>query len=374
MLAKPNVAMALLAALLPCPVPAQQTGRGVVSGHVLCADTNAPARLARVMLTPLHAAGGAPGATTHLDGSYTISDITPGRYLVTAELPGYLSSFSLMDERTRSHLRTLDKAPAGAVIIDVANGLPVNVDLTLQRGASVSGSIVYDDGSPAIGMMVGLERKNHNGSWEPVVDLSMQAFSFFTAEPIPSVPTDSAGHFRIDGLPPGTYIVHARLPERTITVTMERDPALGIFDHPGEQLDLYSGDAFWRKQAKPITVGTGDDVEVDLQVPISHLQTVSGSVVALSDDRPMTGGNVTLAPQDDPDDARSTTIGSDGRFVFLYVPAGGYVLKTADAVDGDRPPESQRFGEAHMSIHVGEEAASITLPVPARRAAAAHEQ
>jgi hypothetical protein len=200
----------------------------------------------------------------------------------------------------------------------------------------------------------------------------MQTFSFFTDEPVPSVLTDSAGHFRIDGLPQGTYIVHARLPERTVTVTMERDAALGVFDHPGEQLDLYSGDAFWRKQAKVIKVGTGDNVEVDLQVPIGHLQTVSGSVVAIADGHPVTGGDVTLSPEDDPGDARSTTIGSDGRFVFLYVPAGGYVLKTADAVDGDRPSASQRFGEAEMSVHVGDEAASITLSVPEGRAVAAH--
>ena len=65
-------------------------------------------------------------------------------------------------------------------MIDVANGLPVTVEVTLERGASVSGSIRYDDGSPAIGILVGLERKNSKGAWEPALQSTLQTFSFFS--------------------------------------------------------------------------------------------------------------------------------------------------------------------------------------------------
>lgn len=360
----------LLAASLPYSAAcAQQAARSLVSGHVFCQDTNGPARLARVTLTPLHQKGGPPGASTLLDGTFNIPDVSPGRYLITAELPGYVSSFSFLDANTRTHLnKALAKAPDGAAIIDVSNGLPVNIDLTLQRGAAISGIILYDDGSPAIGMMVELERENKTGTWESVLESSTQGYSFFEEGPDATTPTDSAGHFRIDGLPAGNYIVHAFLPKRTITLSMNGN-GLGVYDHSGEQLDLYSGGAFWRKQAKPISVGPGDNAEADLEIPLGRLQKISGSVVAVSDGHPMTEGAVTLAPQNDAGDTRSAVIERDGSFHFLYVPSGDYIVTTKDAADGER-----LFGMADTSVHVGEQTTTVTLSVPERRVTGTQQQ
>ncbi len=81
---------------------AQPQYTGSVSGHVYCADTNAPARFARVMLRPVGTSSGTTRenyfsqsqATTGLDGSFQMQNVAPGTYYVFASLTGYLNPLS----------------------------------------------------------------------------------------------------------------------------------------------------------------------------------------------------------------------------------------------------------------------------------------
>jgi Carboxypeptidase regulatory-like domain len=387
-----NFALAVLWVCLPVCLPlraqrAERAQRSTVSGHVVCADTNAPARLAKVTLNALSDQGknpmdteAAPGTTTDMDGAFSIPEVATGRYLVLVELAGYVSGVSGLDTEARGHLRdTARRPPPGSTVIEVANGLPVTVDVTIERGGSVSGSIRYDDGSPAIGILVGLERKNSKGAWEPALQSTLQTFSFFSQTHDGSEATDSAGRFQVDGMPAGEYILHAHLSPQTVTLPISGNGTFGVYNHPGVDLDLYSGGVFWRKEAKAITLGSGEDVDADLEVPLSKLTTVSGYVVAAADGHSVNLGTVTLSPQDDPEETRSTEIEEDGRFRFLYVPEGDYVLKTTDAVDGEtaamqgHPSALQvnihhLYGKAETVLHVGEDAAIVTLTVPERDA------
>ena len=84
---------------------AAKVGTGTVSGHVYCADTNAPARGAQVQLegvkdTEHRLAGHGQASTdmpaggivqTALDGSFVIPNVPPGSYYVVAKAAGYLS-------------------------------------------------------------------------------------------------------------------------------------------------------------------------------------------------------------------------------------------------------------------------------------------
>ena len=99
----------------------KQEATGTVTGRVFCDDTNAPARLARVMLLPVTevsqsveqanrhgvaaSESGAPltlpstnSVQTGLDGSFTMTDLKPGAYYAIAEMPGYLSPVSNLSE------------------------------------------------------------------------------------------------------------------------------------------------------------------------------------------------------------------------------------------------------------------------------------
>src|SRR5579885_2667060 len=76
---------------------------GTVSGHVYCTDTNAPARMATVVLQPAGAIDAiTPGedkridsrgeaVQTLMDGSFNIQHVEPGTYYVIASLAGYVS-------------------------------------------------------------------------------------------------------------------------------------------------------------------------------------------------------------------------------------------------------------------------------------------
>src|SRR5438067_1137192 len=93
----------LILLLFPSLALAQQDGvTGTVSGHVYCADTQRPARLAELALVPLPAAVTSPStnkpstpqhykvATRH-DGSFLVTHVPPGDYYVSVTYPGYLT-------------------------------------------------------------------------------------------------------------------------------------------------------------------------------------------------------------------------------------------------------------------------------------------
>lgn len=103
--------LAFMAANAWAQTPQQPSGS--VTGYVYCADTNAPARFARVMVEPAEdlndsndkrrtsiSGDGFAETTlvrTRLDGSYSVENVAPGRYYVLAEMPGYLSPLAEFD-------------------------------------------------------------------------------------------------------------------------------------------------------------------------------------------------------------------------------------------------------------------------------------
>jgi len=98
---------------------------------------------------------------TGLDGSFVIPKVPPGSYYVVATAAGYLSP--------RAEAKDIDNAeppPAAGqpplVIprVDVQAGQIAAIDIRLERGAAVSGTIRFDDGSPASGMHVGIVRRS----------------------------------------------------------------------------------------------------------------------------------------------------------------------------------------------------------------------
>ena len=172
---------------------AQQSGKksasATVSGHVYCADTNAPARLATVMLEPAAALDrdpdpqppkGRPAEMVHtsavqtlLDGSFTIPKVAPGAYYVVAYKSGYLSPLSTLSEDELQHPTPEEHKRLATILprIVVEARLPVSVDIRLERGAVISGTILYDDGSPASGLPVHALARHKDGkkeTWSPL--------------------------------------------------------------------------------------------------------------------------------------------------------------------------------------------------------------
>ncbi|HEX3437110.1 MAG TPA: carboxypeptidase-like regulatory domain-containing protein, partial [Pseudacidobacterium sp.] len=346
-----------------------------VSGHVYCGDTNAPARMATVMLEPVSEASGtshasghesvstyAPAVQTLLDGSFSMQHVAPGTYYVIASLPGYVSPLGALAvsatdiEKPDDSLK--EQIAKGVPRIKVQANLPASIDITLERGASVSGTVLYDDGSPAVGLEVHLLVRKKD-KWTP-----MQSSPFDM-----SIRTDDRGAYRINGLPALEFLTEVDL--RLTKITYEfGGGGTGMSFESGYSLSIYSGSRWRQKDATPFSPKPGEDrTGEDIQIPISQLHNIRGTITAVRDGHVVNGGKVSLLYADDKTEALSTNLmRDDNGFAFIFVPEGDYILRVADASDVEyedipNPPHSvpptrtvthslRRYGSTDQPIHV----------------------
>lgn len=307
-----------------------------VIGHVFCADTNAPARLARVTLAPVFEKTTkgkfkAPDqatdfwVTTDTDGGFSIEQVEPGLYYVIADLPGYLNEISLSPERQLANPTDQEKLwhPSTELMelidksfpkVQVYQGQTAQIEIRLQRGAAVSGRIRHEDGSPTVGITIQLRRL-------PDKDGKQSSDAPATARLIQvETTTDDLGRYRISGLPAGKFI--AKYTVRQASQVHQPDE---------QAVDFYSGGAFRERDATPIKLASGSEVIEDFVVPPSKIYRISGVVTSLETGHPINAGGVDLIYSDDGSKAAETKINFDGSFHFGLVPKGEYQLQVFGA-------------------------------------------
>jgi hypothetical protein len=387
------IALALVLSL-SIRMPAQPTPYVVgstVTGTVFCADTSAPARFAKVVLKsiePSHAGedfmknlqenlqkmaakdgeGSEPvgppsddkrkalsaaaksmdqamdmlgASTVGLDGKFSFAGVKPGTYYVHAIYEGYMDPFSqFSDDDFTSTDPSVRARRAQIPTVTVSGTDSAHAEIRLDRGASVSGRIVYDDGSPASGWTVSVVHKKELDlgselaatAMNPALALSGAASLF---------KTDDLGHYRVSGITAGEYLVSATLSTPPIGIN-----ATNIMDGGGTiNLTVYSGDTFSRTGAKSIVISTGEErAGVDMTIPARSLHSIVGHVYAKSDGHTLNIGQVTLTSKDNPALHRSAAIRDDGSFHFEYLPGGStYTVKVVDAAEGKNIPGATSF-------------------------------
>lgn len=380
----------------PAPVaPAPLVGQ--LSGRVFCGDNGQPARFASVQLMSDHPEaspldpkslgkdadfektfakamssilkGNNLSAVTGLDGAFSLDKVPPGTYYVLAQLAGYqspLTQFSAM-ERVKADEATRKAVESAAEKVVIQPGQSAHVEIRLERGASVSGTIRYDDGSPAPAVVPVLITLGKDGKWKDISASSM----------LPAM-TDDRGHYRIYGVTAGKYAVKTTLP--TMQTTTGLGASVSMHMNLGDALIVYSGGALHEKDVKPIEVGTGDDVEgVDVVFPLDNLHAVSGSVVAKADNHAIDAGTIMLEETDTKAAMRTTTVEQDGSFHLNYVPDGQYVLKVTSAGDTEGPAGAdsgsdlarmmhskvvKSYGAAELPVTVKSDTTGLVLQVP----------
>ena len=403
-----SFALILIAGSLYAQQPAPQSppqSRGQVTGRVFCADTGQPARFAGVQLisdqpakTPaldpaalgkdanfeklLASAmsavmkGSNLSTVTALDGSFSLDKIPPGTYYVVAQLPGYqspLSQFSQM-EKIKADDATLKAVQNSAEKIVIQPNLSVHVDVRLERGSSISGTVRYDDGSPAPGVAPILMVLEKDGKWKELGALGT----------LPTM-TDDRGRYRIYGMNAGKYAVKAALP--TVQTLVGLGASVSMHMNLGDALVVYSGGALREKDVKPVEVGSGEDVDgIDVVFPLDSLHAISGSVVAKADGHAVDTGNVQLLDSETRAKLRMTMIEQDGGFHLNYVPDGQYILQVSGAADTERSPNDdaggdfarllhakavKSYGQAEMPIVLKNDSTGLVLQVPDEKAAPA---
>jgi hypothetical protein len=420
--------------MLVLHLPAQQppaVGGSTVFGHVICADNNEPAHFARVLLkstAPSHTAedrmkqveaalqqgaakNGEPvkpltaeqkrtmaesdkfmasmtnaenraaemssAVTAGLDGAFTLTGVKPGTYYVHAVYNGYLDPVSQLSDKDFASTDPAVRARIAQLPTVTVNGADsARADLRLERGAAISGRILYDDGSPATGWTVSVIQPNSPEEQSNMIAAvaNMQLAESGAAE-IPK--TDDLGHYRIPALPPGEYAVRAvffpiNINYEAILGNGSDDADDSEVNNPfggGIDIAVYSGDTFFRSDAKPIKLTDGEDLPaVDITIPARNLHRISGHVVAKSDGHSISHGMLMLTSKDKPLPMRMSSMRSDGSFRFECVPNGNtYVLHVMNVEDvkpaapgkarGIVAPRSdvlQEYGEAQATVTLGE--------------------
>jgi hypothetical protein len=369
-----------------------------VTGHVYCADTNAPARMASVMLESVRIVDEA-GTVTHgshthitmtavetgLDGGFAIPEVAPGAYYVIAYKSGYLSPLATFPTDVLSHPSEEDRKRIAATVpkITVEAGLPASVDLRLERGAAISGTILFDDGSPAADLVVHALIRRKGGqkeSWSP-----LPSTPIIMAD---DVRTDDLGRYRIAGLAPRDYMIQVdlELQDTDFGVTIGA-LSISAMNRPIASISLFSGNTTRKRDAKPFKLTAGvERTGEDLTIPISKLHTVTGELLAAHDGHVLTRGNIQLLDAEDKSEIETTKLDrADSKFHLFFVPEGNYILRVDDAADvtyedvpypsGILPPTYEvahtirTYGTLDEPLTVHDDIPSLTISVPEKTAA-----
>ncbi len=366
------------------------SGTGTVSGQVSCMDTNAPARFAVVTLEPMpgerHSSEGASEgnfatnstATTDMQGRFVMDKVAVGRYYVLASLPGYVNplagfeakQLSAMDEETQKELAKRVQ------IIRVDANQVVTVALQLEHASEVSGAVLYDDGSPAVGIRMQLLRRKKDGEMSEVNSELIKGLSSFGSDTF----TDDRGRYRLIGTPPGKYTVKATLPALEIAVgglLGGSGSSVSVRGDQSAQFSLYLGDKFRAKSARVFQVGRGEQIGgLDFTIPVNGLHTVTGTLTAAHDGHLLNFGEVELLFADEREQARSTHVELDGSFRFSFVGEGKYILRASGAEDGEvvespsgpfasvKAHSMKAYGEVEIPLMVQSDVSGLVLSAP----------
>jgi hypothetical protein len=261
--------------------------------------------------------------------------------------------------------------------VTVQSSLPATADVTLERGAAISGNVSYDDGSPAVGLEVDLlARMLQDGkeTWAP--------FKVAPGSPFSSVYTDDRGNYRINGLPERKFIVQVTL-NLMRTITYMSSGSSSSSSSGGAALTIYSGSTPRLRDASSFTIELGEErTNEDVRIPISKLHTISGNIVSAHDGHVINGGQVYLIHADDKSFAGSADVSEDHPdFTLNFIYDGEYILTSAMSADidyelrpqqpgsGPSPPQYDShprhlYGSASIALHVDGDLDGVTIAVP----------
>lgn len=313
---------------------------GTVTGRVFCADTNGPARFAHVSLEAIPDLSNSPSKNspkpnsgpislsralvttsveTTLDGSFTLTKVKPGAYYVSVEKEGYVMPRDIFTnkqiEDPSPGMRALSASALPRIVVE--SGHIEQAQVRLERGAAISGTIFYDDGSSASGLEVKLLHKDTGGKWVPLENASLTG-------------TDDRGVFRIASLLGDEYMVEADLVlSHSKTYSNGPDPE-GLVTLP-----FYGNGTARQSQATSVKLLDGQEITgQDMVLPIPKLHKLTGRVAAGPDAHIVNAAAVALIARDDNQQLATADISSDdGLFEFEFVPEGNYILRVTNARD-----------------------------------------
>jgi hypothetical protein len=318
---------------------------GTVTGRVVAQDTQRPVRFASVMLQSVTAGStqtgdrgfgggfgggrfggnGSLSGSSDIDGNFAINRVPPGDYYVFATAPGFIAARALL----------IAEASAGADPAALLAGLPtVRVaadsssvaNVSLERGAVISGRVQWADGTAAANVSVSPVATQENAALEA----AFQTIPLYNSGNFGT--TNDRGVYRIAGLAPGEYVVRVVLPN-----PLPGGSSRGMRNVT--RITVYAPGIFRKAEAKTVTLRVGEErSDVDIVLDMRGLHTVSGHVSAASGGAVVNSGSVQLSDANAPELSLSGSIQANGDFVVPFVPPGSYTMRvsgsTRDAESG----------------------------------------
>jgi protocatechuate 3,4-dioxygenase beta subunit len=355
---------ALLLMLLLAQTPRDATAQraesagATIGGVVRTSDGSATRPLRRAIVS---IAGtsiiGVRQTVTDDSGRFLFDRLTPGRFTLTVDKPGYL--------RTYYGSRQPGRPPAMPVpVIDGQRLQDVAIDV--PKSGVIEGSVRDDSGAPIAGSQVIVrqtyfsmgERRFSGGPWSWVV-------------------TDDRGHYRVWGLPPGEYIVGASgVPGAPAITTdeeiraVERQLQTGQAPPPGSRVagtqrqrgTVYFPGASDVSLAQPITLGlseerTGVDI-TNAPVPSYNIEFIAVGPGG----RPMSSAAIGMASLSR--QSLFTSLGgvlpdAAGKGTVRGVPPGRYLF-FGKGTETEDPAAPTLFTEAEVDLN-GADASGVLL-------------
>jgi hypothetical protein len=344
-------------------VGAQQpaTPGGTVTGHVTCSDTQRPARFATVLLfgVPASVTAAPPPVSdakdeaqtmaamkagmaafnstsfvqtqTDEDGAFSATGVAPGDYYVFASVPGYVQPVNLVKAAMEAGADPQKPLP-GVPMVHVSAARESLASISIDRGAAVSGKVVWEDGSPVTKATVTVVAAKGEKPLPP--QYSMVVMGSVGAGGVVAI-TDDLGRFRIAGLAPGEYYVKALLQTKS-QFSMQKGKMNFNFNQLAAEkpLTVFAPAAFRQASAKAVTLSAGQDLDgQEIAINLTNLHSVSGRIASAEDHHSINSGTISLTDASDKDFSRSASVNEDGSFTVRFVPAGTYTLKVEEAAD-----------------------------------------
>lgn len=321
----------------------QPAGKGVMAGVVVSADAGRPVRRARVTL-----AGGSPrvGKSVQTDdqGAFRFEELSAGDYTLTTSKPGYV-------ETVFGQKHPGSGRPGTPIRLATDQQL-TKISMPLARGAVITGAVFDETGEPVFGINVRLYR------W-------VMSSGSRTLESWGTASSDDRGIYRFPALQPGDYLV---------STIQQEDGEFVAFTKVGDGLKLkldldkidkatLYGDVMVAvskadsmaaattgfasvyfpgttdvSSAATLSVAIGEERSgVDFHLQVVPIGKVGGMV--MGPDGPAAGAEVQLVNRSQPPGIgiRSARSGKDGRFSFVGIPPGQYLLFARATPKGGQP-------------------------------------
>jgi len=282
----------------------------------------------------LTSTGGARAASakTNQDGSFVVSDVRPGSYLLRAEkntfVPVYYGQATAMD---------------AVRILDVGTPI-VPVSLTMSGAGVIVGAVLDAEGEPVVdGLLTAVPDAGEYTRDHTFEALIQGKLPLVSSSDVRTGRSDDRGVFRIYGLRPGRY----RL---VVTIGARDATSVAPTYFPGT-VDI--------RHAGVVTVAARSEITANIRLPnpTGQLVTIRG-VVLHADGNAASGASVKLVMASGETPIASAKIftssaGPDGAFIASVLPNSEYLLYATDGSGWLKPGTQADVELGRGYLHVG---------------------